>query len=357
MKDTATRKYLAAAGGLFALWVCLRYLLPLMMPFLIGTLIALAAEPIVRSLHQQTRLPRTAAACLGVGIACTMGALVLLILSALVVRELRTAAGVVPELLRMIQQGLGQLEQWLLSLAARAPEDAAGVLKARILQLFSGGSALLDRAAAAVLNLAANMLGQLPGGALGLGTAILSGFMISVKLPKLRAALRRVIPPAVQQRCVPLLGNIRRAVVGWLKAQAALAGITFTIVTSGLFLLRVAYAPLIGAVVALVDAVPLLGTGTVMLPWALIALLQQDPARAVGLLGIYAAAALTRSVLEPRFVGKQLGLDPLVTLAAMYLGCRLWGVLGILLSPIAAVTVMQVLRTPLPEAETRRKKS
>ena len=84
-----------------------------------------------------------------------------------------------------------------------------------------------------------------------------------------------------------------------------------------------------------------------MLPWALVCLLQGNHVLSVGLLGIYAAAAITRSVLEPRLIGRQMGIDPLLTLVALYLGYRLWGVLGMLLAPMAAATAIRLadLRT------------
>ena len=78
-----------------------------------------------------------------------------------------------------------------------------------------------------------------------------------------------------------------------------------------------------------------------MLPWALVCFLQGNTLRAIGLVCTYAVAALSRSVLEPRLVGRQLGLDPLVTLAALYAGYQLWGIGGMILSPMLAVAAMQ----------------
>ena len=117
---------------------------------------------------------------------------------------------------------------------------------------------------------------------------------------------------------------------------------------TGLLLLKIPHAPLWAAVVALVDVFPVLGTGTVLLPWSLISFLQGDTGRAFFLLGIYGAAAVTRTVLEPRLVGKQLGLDPLVTLMALYMGYRLFGLPGMLLSPMIAVVVTQTATAEKP---------
>ena len=121
-----------------------------------------------------------------------------------------------------------------------------------------------------------------------------------------------------------------------------------SLICAGLLLLKVPYAPVWAVLIALVDAFPVLGTGTVLIPWSFISFLQADRLRAFGLLGLYALCALARSALEPRLVGKQLGLDPLVTLFSLYAGFRLWGLVGMLAAPILAVTAVQVFREGFP---------
>ena len=86
----------------------------------------------------------------------------------------------------------------------------------------------------------------------------------------------------------------------------------------------------------------MLGTGIALVPWAAVSLLQGEHFRAIGLLCIFGAATLARSTLEPRLVGRQLGLDPLVTLTALYAGFRLWGFPGLLVAPILTAAVKSV---------------
>jgi len=196
------------------------------------------------------------------------------------------------------------------------------------------------------------VLGWLPGSALTLGTAVLSAYMLSVRLPRLLAWLRQKLPRL--DGCLAALKKLRHALWGWLKAQAKLSGLCFLTVTGGLLLLRVPRAPLWALLIALVDALPVLGSGTVLLPWAAVCLLQGNVPLALGLSGLYAVCLLSRSMLEPRLVGKQLGLDPLVTLVCLYAGCRLWGIWGILLSPVLSVGLREAARllkkTPPPKA-------
>ena len=200
----------------------------------------------------------------------------------------------------------------------------------------------MDKAIRFALGLAGNLLSHIPDSALGLGTAVISGFMISAKLPKIRFWISRRISI---ERLRPVLAAGKRmkdAAFGWLLAQCKLMGLTFSILTLGFLLLRIPHTLLWALGVSVVDAFPVLGTGTILLPWALICFLQEDGARAVGLLGIYAVISLTRSALEPRLVGRHLGLDPLVTLMALYAGYKLWGIGGMILAPLLAVTALQI---------------
>ena len=120
-------------------------------------------------------------------------------------------------------------------------------------------------------------------------------------------------------------------------------GLTFVILLLGFVMLRIPYAIFWALGVCLVDAFPILGTGTVLIPWSLLLFLQNDTPRAVGILGIYATVTLSRSILEPKLLGRHLGLDPLATLIALYVGYRLWGIGGMLLSPILAATALQLV--------------
>ena len=326
---------------LFA-YLAVRYGLPLAMPFLLGAGLALAAEPLVVLLSR--RLPRAAAAGVGVAVTFALLALLVMALCGLVIRELGLLADVLPELLEAARGGLESLELFLTDLVARAPEAVRPLLIDQVAQLFSGGSALLDGATGWLLRLASGMVTKLPDSALGLGTGIISSFMISAKLPQWKAWLRSRLP---REKIKPLLdtaAGMKTAVFGWLKAQLGLSGVTWAVLTAGFFLLGIRYAPLWAAAVAVVDCFPILGTGTILLPWSLVAFLQADTGRAFGLLGLYAAVTLIRSLLEPRLVGRQLGLDPLVTLMALYAGYRLFGLMGMILSPILAVTLTQAVQ-------------
>lgn len=322
-------------------WLGLRFLLPILSPFLFAALLALIAEPLVRGLHR-LRLPRSVAAAIGVTVTLLLTILALLALCALLIRQLGALAGVIPDLEDATLSGLDSLEVWLLGLANKAPKGISPVLVHGVEGMFSNGSALLDGITTRILNLATSVLKAVPDSALGFGTWILATFMLSARLPQIRTWLNAHLPSSWHERYAPYLQTLKKTVCGWLLAQAKLVGITFCILITGFFLLRITHPLLWAAVICLVDILPVLGTGTVLIPWSLVCFLQEDTLRALGLLAIYAVISLLRSALEPRLVGKQLGLDPLVTLLAIYAGYRLWGLGGMLVAPVLAVVATQV---------------
>lgn len=349
MLSASVRKLLYPALGLAVLWLAVRYLLPVLLPFILGALLALAAEPAVSFCAKKLRLPRGLAAGLGVSLTLILLLGALSLLGALLVRELGTLASAIPDVTQTAQQGISLLQDWLIGLAGRLPDTLGSLLTGSVLELFGSGSAFLGQIASRLPGLVASILGWLPDGALGLGTGIIAGFMISSRLPKLRQIFSQRLPKRWQETYVPALKRVRHTLGGWLKAQLKLSSVTFLIVSAGLLVLRIPYGLLWALPVALVDAVPLLGTGTILLPWALICLLQGNSLRALGLVITYAAAMVTRTVLEPRLVGRQIGLDPLVTLLAMYAGYRFFGFLGLLLAPMVTAAAKTLTAPQNPE--------
>lgn len=330
----------------FGVWLGARYLLPIAAPFLLGFALALTAEPLVAALHQRIHLPRSLAAGIGISLTFCAAAIAIVLLCAFILRELGMLAGILPNMEQTARTGINLVQQQLLNLTDRTPQSIRPMLQQNIRSFFSDGAAVLNRCVQYVLGLAGRLLTQVPDRALLLGTGIISAFMISAKLPRLRQWLARRLP---RQRLMPLVEGFQRlkaALGGWLLAQAKLTCVCAGILFVGLLLLRIPYAPLWALGISLVDAFPILGTGTVLLPWSLILFLQGDTPRAMGILGIYTLVSISRSVLEPRFLGRQLGLDPLATLAALYAGYKLWGIGGMILAPILAVAAIQLLPQP-----------
>lgn len=332
MHASSLKKPLLILLLLAALWLGCKFVLPVLLPFLLGALVALAAEPMVSVGVKRLHMRRGLAAGVGVTLTLVFLAGIVSVVAAVAVKELGNLAGAVPDL----EQGTVVLQDWLVSLADRAPEGVRTLAQRTVLDFFDNGSALMEQVSSKLPGVVTSVVSGVGDSVLSIGTGVLSAYLISARFPKLRSDIVRRLPQSWYEKYLPALKRVRHSLGGWLKAQGKLSLVTWGIVTVGFFVLGVSYAPAWAALVALVDAVPVLGTGTVLVPWAVVCFLQGDSLRAVGLLCTYGAAAVTRTVLEPRLVGRQLGLDPLGTLVALYVGYRLWGIPGLLLTPILA---------------------
>lgn len=329
--------------GFGALWVGLRYVLPVALPFLLGLLLALAAEPVTSLCVQRGGLPRAVSSGIGVGSVLLSMTVLLSLLGAVVVREIGVLMGALPDLQQTAQDGFRIAQTQLLRAAEHAPDGVRPLLFGMVERFFSDGTAVMDMVTDRLPEVLGAVIGAVPDSALMIGTGILAGFMISARLPKLRALLARHIPEKWKNTYFPAMKRIRSTLWGWLKAQFLLCLVTYGIVTVGFLFMRIPFAPAWAALVAVVDAVPLLGTGTVLVPCAIVSILQGKGSWAVSYLIIYGVSAGVRAVLEPRLVGKNLGLDPLITLFAIYTGYRFWGFLGLVLAPMTAAAFLQIL--------------
>lgn len=146
------------------------------------------------------------------------------------------------------------------------------------------------------------------------------------------------------QKMLRIVDGLWHMAGDYLKAQAVILLIVIVICVAGLWLIGNPYALLAGILIGLLDALPFIGTGTFLIPWALIKLLQGDFFLAASYATLFLAANTTREFLEPRMIGSRLGVYPIVIAAAVYGGMCIYGVAGVLLGPLTLLIVMQCLK-------------
>lgn len=315
-------------GAALSVALLLRYGFGLITPFLLGAVLALSAEPLAKRLERKGGVPRKFAAGVSVSLSLLVGVGVIYAGGVLLFRGLTRFANNLPNLQESLQTVRGGLH----TLADAMPEEVQDNLHRMVEEGFADGQALLGKAAQVAAGSVATWVGKISRWAVQLGTAVLAGFMLSARLPRIKAWIYNKLPNA--QNGVRALRASKQAFLGWGKAQLKLMALCYGVVSVGLYIIGIKNGFFIAALVALVDAVPMLGTGTVLLPWALFQFLQGQTYKGVGLCLLFALSFLLRTVLEPRLVGKQMGLDALWTLVAIYLGFQIWGIFGMLLFPV-----------------------
>lgn len=328
--------YTALALGAAAL------LLPGLLPFLLGWGLSCLLEGPVHFLEQKARLRRS----------WTSAAVLLLFLALLAAGgffllrrlwyEVTMLSTQLPALMELLQGLLGRLDTLIYRWTVAVSPELRSTLQHTVAQISAQLGNLLSTLGSGLLAQGADVLLGLPRMVLFLFTALLSGYFFLAGRPGLSALLRRKLPPRWLERLDRAACRLKLALGGWLRTQGILMAVTFVLLTAGFLLIGVNAALLLAAGTALLDALPVFGTGTVLLPWALFCILTANPGRAIALFVLYIVLWLTRSLLEPKLIADRAGLHPLAALFAMYLGFTLFGVAGLLLAPLCALVLRQL---------------
>lgn len=329
-------------GGGAAL-LLLRYLFPCVLPFLAAWLLSRMVLPFARRIGERIHLSERILAPLFL-LLLFLGVILLIGFSAkrLLAELMQFFEGILKEqggafggLELLFERIEAWGEKWGLHTGEHA--EAFGSL----LQDALGG--LLQSMSAALPSLAARILSAFPGIVLVSVITVISGFYFCMDGDRILRRLCTSLP----QRWQHALPKWKRASVRffrrYLRAYLILFGLTFLGLFLGFSILGVEYAFLVSLVTAVVDLLPVLGIGTVLLPWAAVLLLQERFYLGFGLLILYAVMLILRQILEPRLVGKSLGLHPVLTLFAGYTGWRLFGVVGMLIGPPVAMLLRIVI--------------
>lgn len=332
---------LYAAGTVGLVWLCVRFILPWAAPFITAYLLAALLEKPVGYLSRHGwRRGAAAALCVLLTLALLLWAAAALVLKGVgTVTEFMQS---VPGLMSLIEQKLLELENRAMDYIGSAPEGTAAYLEtaaSSIGDMLYSLPAAISKQAIAFLSRTAQAS---PDTLLFIVTAGIGTYFISAAFPKINAFILAQLPSGFRQRLEGLGADLRGSFGGFMRAQLILMAMTFIELLIAFLLLGVRGALGIAAVTALIDALPVFGTGVVLVPWAVFCLLLGNTGRAIGLIVCWALVNLVRSCTQAKLLGDQIGLDPIASLAAIYVGWRVCGVWGMLLFPILLVTVQQL---------------
>jgi sporulation integral membrane protein YtvI len=167
-------------------------------------------------------------------------------------------------------------------------------------------------------------------------------YLLTADYPYLRARAAQ----NMDEGLLRFLGQLRVTALGafggYLRAEVLLSCGVFVILLCGFLLMRQPYALLLALLLALLDFIPIVGAGTVIVPWAVVALFTRSYRTAIGLMIIWGVIVLYRRVMEPKFVGDQTGLSPLLSLVGIYVGMKVGGIWGMILGPILLLVLLNL---------------
>ena len=309
----------------------LKYVLALLVPFVIAWLIASAMHRPATFVARRLSLPVGALRTVFTLLATLVFLFVVGISVFFLVREGW-------HLITKLSEG-GELEKILEAITDFFGKsfDELGALLSNSL----GGilSSFLDRLGAFLTG----FVGAIPGAVLSVIVTLIASVYFSIDLEKVNSAVLLVIPKGISNWLRNFKHGFLKALSRYLVAYLTLMGITFLVVLIGLCLLNAPYAFLVSLLIAILDLLPVIGAGTILVPWAIYSLATGGVSFAIGLFIIFAVNTVVRQIAEPKILGTGLGIHPILTLIFVYVGYALFGVWGLLLGPVFGVLLEPAL--------------
>ena len=313
------------------------------MPFLIAFIISLMIEPLIKYIMKKTKLTRRTSSII---IFIIVSIILLGILAWIIITLFSESSSLLQGLNNYFDKASVQVQELIQRLNFDKIKLSDEVLN--IVQESSGDFLqTVSNWIRNALNGLINIVTKIPEIAICVGITILALYFICVDKIYILDQIEYHLPKVWVKRLSNHLKELIQTLGGYLKAEATLILVSFIISLVGLYILsflnfNIQYPLLMALFIGFVDALPILGSGTVMVPWAIISGLNGDLSLGIAILVLFIIMSIVRQFLEPKLVSKNIGVHPIFTLIAMYTGFKITGVIGLLLGPIVLIIIKNI---------------
>jgi len=310
-------------------------------PFLIGILIAVAVERLVNFFIVKFKLPRKlVGTILVILVYLLIAGLFTLIVTALV-REAIDISGNIPKLYEESKIEYNAIYKSIAEFMDNTPSTISNSIYDLGLKLLSKVTELVTK----IVNSVIDFIIFVPN----IMIYVIITFLATLFLVTDRRTITRYLTDALPNELVRKVSNVIvksfKSLGNYLKAQCIMICITFIELLIAFTILGQPYPLTLAIVVAIVDALPILGTGTVLIPWAIFSAITGNIGMGVGLLVVYLVITVVRQLIEPKVVSQNIGVHPFITLLAMYIGFKIFGLFGLIVGPVVMVIFKNVFET------------
>lgn len=315
-------------------------LLGFFMPFVIGWVIALIANPMVKWLEKNVKIVRKHSSAIIV-----IGAIILIVLAlyyiiSILARELLDLIENLPRLYENFDIQLQSAAKSLNGLYKLLPENLQGTVNHWNQNFGTYISDIIRDIDVPSITTAGNVARNVADIFFTVIVTILSAYFFIAERENLSEYVKKHTPRSIHEKYIFVMNNFKQAVGGYLKAQLKITFVIMVIVFIGLVILRVDYSFFIACIIAFIDLLPIFGTGAVFWPWALFEVLTGNYGMAIGIMVIYFICQVVRQILQPKMVGDNIGVSPFLTLVFMYVGYKIKGITGLILGlPIGMIII------------------
>jgi sporulation integral membrane protein YtvI len=320
----------------------IKYLLPFFMPFILGFLVALLLRRPAERLTRRFGGHRNAVCVFLLIVFYALLVLLFVFLGGKIADGIAALIAGLPDFYtETIEPALDASRKMLESFGLQLNGAVGGSGDGGLLQ--SLGSQI-SGASRSILTGVTDLAGSMPSLFIRFILTIVSSFFLTIDYPRITAWLDRVLPEKTGRMLHRIFHTGLSVTGGFLRAYSILFCITAAELAIGLSLMHVKGSVPLALLIGIVDILPILGVGTVLIPWSIIMFILGNSAMGAGLLVLYVIITAVRQSLEPHVVGNQIGLYPLVTLLCMFVGLELFGFWGLFLLPVGATIAMHIYR-------------
>lgn len=323
---------LIPAGGTLLACIFLPKVLRFFMPFVIGWIIAMIANPVVRFLESRLKVVRKHGSVL---VMVSVLALVIGTMYLLISKLLSEASGLLqalPQLWAAFQTEVREIGSQLDRMFAFLPDQLGVQLRAIADNLDSYIGVLIQNAATPTVEAAGSVAKSLPSILVNTVVVILSSYFFIAERDRILNFWKKYMPEKSKKHMSNMRKDALHLVGGYFMAQFRIMFVVAAILTVGFLVLQIPYSLLLALLISLLDFLPVFGTGTVLIPWGLIKLLSGEYYMAGGLILLYILSQFIRQAIQPKIVGDSMGLPPLMTLVFLYIGFKVSGLGGMILA-------------------------
>ena len=336
------KKYIYVGIGilvyLLLAYIFLKYAFGIILPFLFSFLIVTMTRPIIDKISKHTRVPKSVVSIFVIGIMLLLFVYLLVLASGILLEQIGNIIDKISEHLSSEENYITYTLTFFERLIQRFP-----FLKNNISEDTSIYSVALEMATNALKNLSTSItqgvgkiIASMPEIIITIVVIILSLFYFSKDYSKVKQTMLSIFPKPIKDRIPKFKKDIFFVISSYFRSYIMILFITFAEVFAGLLILGVENAFSIGFLIALVDLLPILGVGTVLVPWACISFIGGNNKFAIGLLILFVIIYLVRQFIEPRIVSSQMNVHPLIAIFSMYAGLKIAGIGGMIVSPFLA---------------------
>lgn len=310
------------------------------MPFFIGLIFALLANPIVKFLEKYIKINRKFGSVLMIVMVIGLVVLAFYGIGSALGKGISAFMEYLPTMSANagseFSEAMNQLQKMLERLPFVQNVDLSAIGKA--IEDFCKN--LVSGSNPKTLSTISDVAKSLPDVLVSLVVGLMATYFFIADKDKLIGGVEKRLSPAFLEKTRNIYQQLVKAVGGYFKAQFKIMGVIYVIVFIGLLILRVDFAWLIAFGIAFLDMLPVFGTGTVLCPWAVIKLFTGDYSMAIGMLILYLVTLVVHQLVQPKLIGDTVGLDTFASLFFMYIGYRVSSVVGMILAiPIGMILI------------------